>query len=249
MRDQEGMRLHGRWYCSPNCFEHAALDRILRLLVAPEAVRRKTHRIPMGLLLLSRGVINDVQLKHALALQREQGKGMIGKFLKEIEAVTDQEIASGLAAQWGCPFYPLDNARDFLDCAPLLPLTLLETGRMLPVHHTRIQETLYLAFVEGIDRTALYAVEQMLHLKTIPCIVSESAMLHALEQIRQVSEVPATVFDSPIDAEEIARTTRSYAWQLSAQDVSMVRSGRFLWIRLQTPHTSKDILFQALTNV
>jgi hypothetical protein len=249
MRDEEGMHLQGRWYCSPNCFEHAALDQIHRLLGMPEASRRKTHRIPIGLLLLSRGIINDSQLKQALALQREQGKGRIGKFLQQIEAVTDQDIAVGLAAQWGCPVYPLGSARDFLKCASMLPLALLETGRMLPVHHTLFQETLYLAFVEGIDRTALYAVEQMLHLRTIPCIVSESALLEALEELHRISDVPNTVFDGPIEPREMARTTRSYAWQLGAKDVSMARSGRFLWIRLKTRQDSKDILFQTVADV
>lgn len=205
LRSAEGMRLQGRWYCSPHCFELAALHGFLRLLATPDGSLRKPHRIPIGLILLSRGVINSEQLKQALALQRAEGKGRLGKFLQQIEAVTDQDIAVGLAAQWGCPLYPLHSARDFLQCASLLPLTLLETGRMLPVHYARYQETLHLAFVEGVDRTALYAVEQMLHLKTIPCIVSESALAEALEELRHVIDVPTTVFDGPIEPREMAR--------------------------------------------
>jgi len=249
MRGSEGMRLQGRWYCSPDCFEHAAGDAFLRLLPMPEGTRRKSHRIPIGLLLLSRGMINDAQLKQALAMQREQGNGRIGKFLQQIHAVTEQDITVGLGAQWGCPVYPLGRARDFLQCSSLLPLTLLETGRMLPVHHIRFQQTLYLAFVEGIDRTALYAVEQMLHLRTIPCIVSESALLEALEELHHISHAPTTVFEGPIEPREMARTTRNYAWQVDATDVWMARSGRFIWIRLQSAQDSKDILFQAFADV
>ena len=249
LRGSEGMQLQGRWYCSPDCFEHAVLDDFVRLLALPEDAHRKTHRIPIGLVLLSRGMINDAQLKRALALQREQGTGRIGKFLQQIEAVTDQQIAVGLSAQWGCPVYPLARARDFLQCATLLPLTLLEAGRMMPVHHTRLQETLHLGFVEGVDRTALYAVEKMLRLRTIPCIVSESSMAEALEELRHISVVPTTVFDSPIEAREMARTTRSYALQLNAHAAWMVRSGKFIWIRLETAQGPKDILFRTLTGV
>ncbi len=249
MRNSEGMRLQGHWYCSPDCFEHAANEALLRLLPAPEGVHKKSHRIPIGLLLLSRGMINDAQLKQALVLQRETGNGRIGKFLQEIQAVSEHDITAGLAAQWGCPVYPLDRAREFLQCASLLPLTLLETGRMLPVHHLRLQQTLYLAFVEGIDHSALYAVEQMLHLRTIPCIVSESALREAFEALHRAGDVPTTVFDGPIEPQEMARTTRSYAWQVGAHDVWMVRSGRFLWIRLQALEGCKDILFQSLADV
>lgn len=243
------MRLQGRWYCSPDCFEHAAHDAFLLMLYAPESAREKSHRIPIGLLLLSGGLINDAQLKQALVLQKEKGHGRIGKFLQEIQAVSEQDIATGLAAQWGCPVYPLDRARDFRQCASLLPLTLLETGRMLPVHHIRTQQTLYLGFVEGVDRSALYAVEQMLHLRTIPCVVTESALQDALQELRRLADAPATVFDRPLDSREMARTTRSYAWQVGAKDVWMARSGRFIWVRLQTAQGSKDILFQALADL
>jgi hypothetical protein len=249
LRSCEGIRLHGRWYCGPKCFECAARDELLRLFPAPETRRKKAHRIPIGLLLLSRGMINNAQLKQALMLQREKGAGKIGKFLQDIRAVTEQDITAGLAAQWGCPVYPLDGARDFLQYASLLPLTLLEAGRMLPVRYVRLQQTLYLAFVEGIDRTALYAVEQMLHVRTIPCIVSESAHTGAMEELRHVESLQTTVFESPFEPDEMAHTMRSYALQIGAKDVWIVRSGRFIWVRLQNLEGPKDILFQSLAGV
>ena len=82
------MRLHGRWYCGPECFELAAQDEFLRLRPALENGQKKTHRLPIGLLLLSRGKINDAQLKQALTMQREKGTGKIGKFLQEIQAAS-----------------------------------------------------------------------------------------------------------------------------------------------------------------
>jgi len=249
LRKDEGISLQGQWYCGSECFELAAQSLFRRLLPSVETAHKKAHRVPIGLLLLARGTINSKQLKTALDMQREHGGGRIGKFLQQIQAVSEQDITDGLAAQWGCPVYPLGKAHDFLKCASLLPLTLLETGRMLPVHHLRSAQMLYIGFVEGIDRTALYAVEQMLHLHTVPCIVSESELLLALESIRRAEAEPATVFDSPSDPVEMARTTRSYARQVSATDVWIARSGRFLWIRLQTAQVPKDILFQAFGEV
>jgi hypothetical protein len=249
MQSSAGMCLQGNWYCSPDCFENAAYDLLLRLASTPEAVRKRAYRLPIGLLLLARGLINDAQLKQALSLQKEKGAGRIGEFLQEIHAISEQDFTTGLAAQWGCPVYPLDRVREFLQCASLLPMTLLETVRMLPVHYLPVQQTLYLAFVDGVDHTALYAVEQMLHLRTIPCIVSESALRRAFEALHQAGDTPTTVFDSPSEPREMARTTRSYAWQVGAEDVSMARSGRFLWIRLKSGQRAKDILFQSPASV
>jgi hypothetical protein len=246
-RRAEGIRLQGRWYCSPECFEHAARGEFQRLRSVPESGRRKAHRMPIGLLLLSRGVITEAQLKRALAMQREKGTGKIGRILRDIQAATEQDIVVGLAAQWGCPVYPVHGPEDLLQHSSLLPLTLLEAGRMLPVQHIPGQQMLYLAFVEGIDRNALYSVEQMLRLRTVPCIVPESAYLGAIEELRHVQNAQTTVFESPLEPREMARTTRSYAWQIGASDVWMVRSGRFIWVRLQNVQGPKDILFQTLT--
>ena len=249
LRKDEGISLQGQWYCSPECFEHAARSTLLRLLPVGEESPKRHHRVPIGLLLLSRGTINDNQLKQALLLQREKGGGKIGQILRDIRAASEQDITDGLAAQWGCPIYPLGKAREFLQCASMLPLTLLEAGRMLPVHYLRLQQTLYMAFVEGVDRTALYAVEQMLHLRTVPCIVSESELSGALESFRPLAQSPAAVFESTNEPLEMARTTRSYAGQVGATDVWAARSGRFIWVRMRAQEEYKDILFQSVSDV
>ena len=240
----DGIRLQGRWYCGPNCFEQVASDEFRRLCTAPEPGRKKVHRMPIGLLMLSRGAISDAQLKHALSLQRRKGNTRIGKCLQEIGAATEKDITAGLAAQWGCPVYPLEDSPESLRHASLLPVMLLESGRMLPVHVLRIPQTLYLAFVEGIDRNALYAVEQMLGLRTVPCIVSESAYLSTIEELTNLGDTQTTVFESRFEPREMARTTRSYALKVGASAVWMVRSGRFVWVRLQTLEGPKDILFR-----
>jgi len=242
---EQGIWFQGHWYCSPNCFERAAQSAFSTLLPATQESSKSPHRIPIGLLLLSRGTINDGQLKRALFLQREKGGGKIGKILQEIQAASEQDITEGLAAQWGCPTYPLRKARDFLQCASLLPFTLLEAGRMLPVHYLQLQQTLFLAFVDGVDRTVLYAVEQMLHVRTVPCVVSESDLSFALESFRPHASAPTAVFESPSNPLEMARTSRSYALQLGAKEVWAVRSGKFIWTRMRTGTGYKDILFQS----
>jgi len=62
--------LQGTRYCAPQCFENAmgqCLGRILTATVPATAVR---HRIPLGLLLLSRGQLTHPQLRSALEAQK-----------------------------------------------------------------------------------------------------------------------------------------------------------------------------------
>ena len=87
------------------------------------------------------------------------------------------------------------------------------------------------------------------HLGTVPWIVSESELSDALESFRPLASAPAAVFESPNEPLEMARTTRSYAWQVGAKEVWAARSGGFIWIRMQTKEEYKDILFQSLSEV
>src|SRR5258708_6954140 len=87
--NDQGVGLQGHWYCSPECFERAALSTFATLLPGADAAPKHAHRIPIGLLLLSRGTINDEQLKQALLLQRTRGGGKIGKILQGIRAASE----------------------------------------------------------------------------------------------------------------------------------------------------------------
>lgn len=81
-------------------------------------------------------------------------------------------------------------------------------------------------------------------MRTVPCIVSESDLSYPFESSRPLAGTQASVFESPSGHVQIARTTRSYVLQLDAKEVWAVRSGRFIWVRMQTRSGHKDILFQ-----
>ena len=133
----EGVQLQGRWYCSLDCFEQA-VTQILHDLVRPAPARmERRHRIPLGLVLLGKGIISEEQLKRALQAQKEAGAGAekIGQWLLRLGSASHRDVALALATQWGCPVFPLDQDRRFRECSAMLPLALLESLRMLPVHY------------------------------------------------------------------------------------------------------------------
>jgi Type II secretion system (T2SS), protein E, N-terminal domain len=243
-RARQGVLLQGRWYCSVSCFEQAILAVYSELIKIPDQPLTRPQRIPLGLLLLGRGIINEDELKAALLAQKEQGTGRLGRWLVQLGSVSTHDVSTALAAQWGCAVFPLENDTRYRDCAQMLPLVLLESSRMLPVHYLAGTHWLFLGFSEDIDRTTIYSIERLLDSRTEPCVVSESAMDLALDEIRRKSRPREILFESPFSAAETARTIRDYALKLGAEELVLARPRGFLWVRLRASGVDWDLLFR-----
>lgn len=243
-RHNEGVFLQGRWYCSLDCFERGITPVFAELIKHPDEPLPRQHRIPLGLMLLGRGAIDENQLKTALQVQRTEGGERIGQRLVRLGVVSDHDVSAALAAQWGCAVFPLENDRRYRECSQLLPLALLESSRMLPLHYLPSNQWLYLGFSENIDHTAIYSIERLLSSRTQPCVVSETAMKQAMDEIRGMSHPREIVFETPRTAAEMARTIRDYAVNLDAQELIMARPRHFLWVRLKASGHAWDLLFR-----
>lgn len=243
-RKDAGRELSGRWYCSEECLAGALDRRIERLLAESKPARARAYRVPIGLLLVSRRQISDGQLKEALRMQREAGKGRLGEWLQRIRAVNAKQLTAALGVQWGCPVFPLGADEKFLQWSSLLPFPLLDAGKMVPAHYEPESRRLHMAFAERIDHTALYAVEQMLGCTTIPCIAEDRAVLQALQLLSRQERVDEICFDSMSDAAEIGRTILSYAEVLGARRILLERAVAHLWVRLEMSWGTRDLLFR-----
>src|SRR5215813_9693425 len=99
----------GRVYCGAECFTPALEERVRRLQSGFVNATTKQNRMPLGLLLLQRGLLSQVQLREALRRQREAGKGKIGYWLRELGLIDEENLTSALAQQHGCPKFPLER--------------------------------------------------------------------------------------------------------------------------------------------
>ncbi len=240
----EGVFLRDRWYCSLDCFEQAIRSEFDALLKLRDEPLPHIHRIPLGLLLLGRGVITDVQLKSALAIQRESGGHRLGRVLVKLGIASAHDVSTALAAQWGCGVFPIERDARYRQFSQMLPLALIESARMLPVYYHDGGQMLFVAFAEDLDRTALYSIERQLGARTEPCIITESAMEQALDEIRVASRPTEIVFETLWDPGEMARTVRDYSLALGADELLLARPRRFLWVRLRGEGRSHDLLFR-----
>jgi hypothetical protein len=236
------IRLHDSLYCAPSCFEAAARQRLARLCVATIAAPPVRHRVPLGLLMISRGQLTNQQLRLALEEQRSNRRQRLGEWLEQLGYASEQQVTAALAHQWACPVLASKASCD-PNCLRLLPYHLLEASRILPVQFVPSTRTFHLAFCDGIDYSALYAIEQMLDCCTRPCLATRSAVGQALQLIGDERHSGELLFEGWRDAAEMARITCGYVLKLGAEAVRLVGCAGFIWARLSTGPDIANLLF------
>ena len=236
------IRLHGQPYCAPQCFEHAARQRFAKLCAPTPPRLPASHRIPLGLLLLSRGQLSEQQLHRALKAQKVNGQGRIGEWLETLGLAAEAQITAALGVQWACPVFASSSILD-LQAARLLPYRLLASFRMCPVQFVERSRTMYVSFSERVDYGALEAIEQMLECKAEPGLVGSRLMDHFLEQLAERRGPGDLWFESQPDPADMARITSGYAQKFGAEDVRIVRFGSYIWARLAAGQDAASLLF------
>src|SRR5579863_13723 len=246
LRKFTGTEFEGRWYCDFNCMKPVLMARLRHLLGGFHQEKPRSYRLPIGLLLVHRGIISSSDLREALRHQRESGQGRLGEVLRAMNVVNDQQLASALGSQWGCPVFPLERQPTHLSYGELLPLPLLESSRSVPAYFSTDGQTLHLAFGERLDHTTLYAVGEMLNCRTFPCVASESSVEQTLDHFRRTVPRQETCFDTIREPREMAWTICSYAEHLKSARTSIVRAGAYVWVRFFRDKSTRDLLFRIL---
>ena len=240
------MRMQGVRYCRTECLELALIEVLGAARSIPHRSVPAPHRIPLGLLLLSRQQLTSAQLRTALEAQREAGRGpsngdskskskkrKIGAWLQELGFATESQVTAALARQWSCPVLRAPPVAIAASRFPPIPTLLLESFQMMPVELVEATGTLLIAFSEGIDYTVLYAIEQMLGYHTEPCLVCPSTLRKSLQALVRQRGAGDIVFDRTKDAGECAHIIGSYSAKVRAEEVRVARCGEHLWIRLE----------------
>jgi len=244
-RPPRGVFLHKQWLCSPECLNQVLEPSLVPVIETTRANREtKSHRFPLGLVMHSLGLVTKESLQSALQAQREAGQGRVGDWLRRQGAVTEPQITQALAVQWSLPIYPLDRWEGLLNWAHLLPLRLLHSFQMLPVHYLPASGLLYVAFSSRVDYTALYAIEQMLEFRTQPCVAQESQVEKALDALyrRRVSEDNQIL--GPLEPALISGATLQEVIKFGAREVRVAGCADNVWIRLSAADLVRDLLFQ-----
>jgi hypothetical protein len=223
----------GQWACSRDCalkLVHASIRRqAVSFSTSAEKSGTHRHRIPLGLVLLHRGVVTQAELRLALDAQRSAGHGRIGDWLEETCRIAPEKITLALAAQWNRPVLSANGFQP-VGMANVMPAALRKELRLLPLR-LAAGKILYAAVVDEVDVMSIRALERMTGLVVEAGLLphDEFAATEArLSLIRPTGFREEFVADATELAEHVVRTL--FDEQPVASRLVSVRCG--WWLRL-----------------
>lgn len=229
-RGRQGPVLDGEWACSPACMWEIAQAAILREAGEPNASRPgHQHRVPIGLVLLSRGVITQEQLRKALDAQRKERAGKLGEWLVRQKAIDEAHVARALSAQWNCPVLaggPYNPAA----MAPAFPRLLIDSLRAVPLR-TAGREILYVAFEDKIDRCLALAIERMLGLKVEAGVLRDAEFAQARQAILR-APFPKTRLLEVANMRGLVHAVTTELEERKPSRSRILRVGDYFWLRI-----------------
>lgn len=241
-RRNRGMKVNEQWYCQ-DCLDQSVQAKIMELMTSQgRPGRAHSSRIPLGLLLLQRGILTAEQLRIALDRHR-LAELNFGDVVQQLGFATGEQVTAAVAAQWACPVFCLGDRQ--LDLGVRIPHLFLEMYGMLPVHFVESERRLLVAFVTGVQHQMLYTIGQMTSCTVAPCFITASeyeSHLHAPSKSSLGDD--ELVFEQIIETAEMARITSNYVGQLAAERLRLGRCRDYLWVRIWGNTREMDLLFR-----
>lgn len=232
-RSRAHTRFEGGWACSSACMEQMIARAVRTEVESWDSIRtERALRMPLGLILLSRGWITQVELQNALAAQRRAQQGRVGEWLRDLCGISDETIAKGLAIQWSCAVLPEGSAG--LELAPeLMPDFLGRTYELLPVRQGS-DGAVFLAGRCRAEHAGARALERMLG-----CPV-HAAFLEDRTWGRRHSVAADQSSLLPLDADGAVATIARSIERARPKDARLVRMHDHLWLRMWLQHRTAN---------
>ena len=221
--------LEGKWACSKECMWEMTHRAVLGETDQDTAIVHYRHRVPLGLLLLSRGTITQAQLRRALAAQKKAGEGRLGEWLVRQQSAKEDDIARVLSAQWNCPVLaaaPHDSAA----MANVFPRILIDTFGVVPLRVAG-KHLLYVAFEDRIDRSLVLAAERMLGLKVEAGVMRDAEYHNARQQMMR-AQFPKTRLLAAENIRGMVHAFTALIEERKAVRSQIVRVHDYFWLRI-----------------
>ena len=139
----------------------------------------------LGDVLISKGLIDAAQLARALELQKSSGR-KLGRALTELKFVTHEQIAQVVADQLGIAF--VDLTRRELDAREVRRLSEAQARRFRAIVLGSQGDALEVGLVDAADMVSFDQLGRVLKSTIRPAVVTEEALLAAIERIYQRKE-------------------------------------------------------------
>jgi MSHA biogenesis protein MshE len=151
----------------------------------PAAAAFNAKRFRLGEVLVSRGLIDEAQLARALEAQKTTGR-KLGRALTDLKLVSESQIAEVVADQLGLAFE--DLARVELDPALTARLPEVQARRYRAIPLRQGARGVEVGMVDPADGVSIDQVSRTLKADVLPVVVTEGALLAAIDRVYQRRE-------------------------------------------------------------
>ncbi len=221
--------LDGKWACSKECMWQMTQRTVLHEADQNTSIGHYRHRVPLGLLLLSRGTITHAQLRRALVLQKKAGEGRLGEWLVRQQFAEEEDIARALSAQWNCPVLTA-IPHDPFAMANIFPRIMIDTFGVIPLRLAG-KHLLYVAFEDRIDRSLVLAAERMLGLKVEAGVMRDAEYRSARQQMMR-AQFPKTRLLAAENMRGMIHAFTALIEECKAVRSQIVRVHDYFWLRI-----------------
>jgi hypothetical protein len=224
-RSRSFPRFEEKWGCSAACMERIVADAVRSQIESWEPVpAERALRMPLGLILLSRGWISHRELQEALAAQRRTQNGRIGEWLHRLHGISEETITKALGIQWNCTVLP--SGMPGLEFARWLIPALLRNRYGLAPLRQGSDRALYLAGKYRAEHSAARAMEHMLREPVHAAFLEDSAWSLADGDAADTTELHLPGRDG------VVASIRELIEQCRPSDARLVRVHDHLWLRM-----------------
>jgi hypothetical protein len=241
IQSRVGVTVGGQWYCGVDCFIAATKIRYSVMAAANVVDIRHMPRRPIGLLLLSKGFLTEEQLRYLTAESELRGEEF-EQTLTRAGAVTDQQLATARAAQWGS--HVLGPDQPILPVQTDIPLEVLRACAAVPLHDSKSSRRLIIGFVRNIDHSLLHSLEEVTGVRPEACLVTPAQFAKQRERLSASAESQCILLEDNCTPVQMANTTGRFAIDIGVRDARSTRCWNLIWTRLSGKQGFVDLLFR-----
>ncbi len=186
-----------------------------------ETARAAPKRLRLGDLLVSREMITDAQLQHALQEQKLSGR-KLGSALVELGFVDEMDLLMLLSDQLNIPFVDLKQFRFDSELVQTLPETTARRYRVIILREDA--DGLLLGMSDPTDIFGLDDLQQQLNKPIKPAVVRESDLLDVLDLVySHTSEIASLAGELEDELQESALDLTEVANKVDDSDAPVVK--------------------------
>jgi hypothetical protein len=240
-QSRAGIRVGDLWYCGVDCFAESAFRRFSALQEGRIIEMPHNPRLSIGLVLLSKGFLTDLQLRLATSESQSQGEDLEATLVR-LGLTTQKQLATARAAQWGCPVLGQEGISQPIEAD--IPATLMRTSWAAPLRYSQNRKSLLMGFVYRVEHRLLLALEQVTGCRAEPCFITQTDFEEQMARITMIPDCDEVVQEDPRTPKQMASIVAQLAIEAVARKASFVECRDYLWTRLFGSRRTIDVLFR-----